>query len=83
MPNQHRSNPVTFRPPEDDRARLHEAAAATGRPVGAILTEALRLWLDLSEGDGLLIREMRRDLAREAAAEAAVPGVVAGERIER
>lgn len=69
MPNQHRSNPVTFRPPEDDRVRLHEAAAATGRPVGAILTEALRLWLDLSEGDGLLIREVRRDLAREAAAE--------------
>ena len=49
MPNKHRSNPVTFRPPEADRAWLREHAEATGRPAGAILTDALRLYRETAE----------------------------------
>jgi hypothetical protein len=41
MPSRHKANPFTFRPPEDDRAWLYEHAASTGRPVGAVLAEAL------------------------------------------
>lgn len=53
MPNVHRSNPVQFRPPADDREWLLARAEATGLPVNAILTQALR--------------EYREKTAREAA----------------
>lgn len=41
MPNQHKHPPIPFRPPEGDRAWLLAYAAATERPVNAILAEAL------------------------------------------
>ena len=41
MPSQHKANPVNFRPPEDDRVWLYAHAKATGRTIGAVLTEAL------------------------------------------
>jgi hypothetical protein len=41
MPNQHKTSPVSFRPPEADRAWLYAHAEATGTSVGAILAEAL------------------------------------------
>lgn len=42
MPSQHKTSPVSFRPPERDRAWLYAHAETTGRPVNAILAEALR-----------------------------------------
>lgn len=41
MASQHKRNPVTFRPPEGDRAWLYAYANAVGRTVGSILSEAL------------------------------------------
>jgi hypothetical protein len=41
MPSQHKHRPIAFRPPEGDRAWLLEYALRTGRPVNAILAEAL------------------------------------------
>src|SRR5258708_19817660 len=41
MPSQHRHSPVSFRPPEADRAWLLEHAKATGKAVNAALTAAL------------------------------------------
>jgi hypothetical protein len=45
MPSAHKHPPIGFRPPEADRARLLAFAEATGKPVNAILTEALREYL--------------------------------------
>ena len=41
MPSQHKTNPVTFRPPEDDRVWLYGHAEATGRRVGRFCSQAL------------------------------------------
>ena len=41
MPGQHKHPPVSFRPPEADRAWLLDHAKATGKAVNAILTAAL------------------------------------------
>lgn len=41
MPSQHKHRPVSFRPPEGDRAWLLARAAATGQPVNAVLADAL------------------------------------------
>lgn len=41
MPDQHKRNPVTFRPPEDDRVWLYAHAEETGRSIGSVLSEAL------------------------------------------
>lgn len=49
MPSQHKHRPVAFRPPEGDRARLLAYAERTGRPVGAVVSEAVRLYLDDAE----------------------------------
>lgn len=45
MPSVHKHPPIPFRPPEEDRARLLAYAEASGRPVNAILAEALREYL--------------------------------------
>lgn len=39
--DRHKTNPVTFRPPPEDRTWLYAHAKATAQSVGAILTEAL------------------------------------------
>ena len=44
MPSAHSKNPVPFRPPAAEREWLAAYAKETGRPVNAILTEALRLF---------------------------------------
>lgn len=41
MTDRHKHPPIAFRPPEGDRAWLLEYAATTGKPVNAVLTEAL------------------------------------------
>ena len=41
MTDRHKHPPIAFRPPEGDRAWLLEHAATTGRPVNALLAEAL------------------------------------------
>lgn len=46
--DRHALGPIPFRPPAgtDDRERLIAHAEATGRPVNAILAQALREYLD-------------------------------------
>jgi hypothetical protein len=44
MADRHKANPVTFRPPEGDRAWLYEHAAATGQSVGSVLARALAMY---------------------------------------
>lgn len=41
MPNQQKYRPISFRPPEADRLWLVAEHERTGRPVNAILAEAL------------------------------------------
>jgi hypothetical protein len=41
MGDRHKHGPISFRPTEGDRAWLHDYAAETGRPVRAVLKEAL------------------------------------------
>ena len=41
MPDRHAQTPISIRPPRDDRAWLEAYAAQTGRPVRAIIVEAL------------------------------------------
>lgn len=55
MSSQHKTNPVTFRPPEGDRAWLYAYAEVTGRSAGSILSEALaefRAWVEAGAIDG-------------------------------
>ena len=59
MTDRHKYAPVRFRPPEADRARLLSYAAEAGRPVNAVLAEALAEYLDRREED-------LRDLERRA-----------------
>ena len=46
MSSQHKHPPISFRPPEADRARLLQYAAETGEPVNAVLAKALAEYLD-------------------------------------
>jgi hypothetical protein len=46
MSSQHKHPPISFRPPEADRARLLQHAADTGEKVNAILTKALAEYLN-------------------------------------
>lgn len=41
MPDRHKHLPISFRPPEADRAWLEAYAGQTGQPLRAILAEAL------------------------------------------
>lgn len=41
MTDRHAQNPISIRPPKDDRAWLESYARDTGRPVRAIIVEAL------------------------------------------
>jgi len=51
MSSQHKTNPVTFRPPEGDRAWLYAYADAVGRAMGSILSEALAEYRKRREAD--------------------------------
>ena len=45
MPSQHKHSPISFRPPDADRARLLAYAKETGQPVGRVLSQALAEFL--------------------------------------
>jgi hypothetical protein len=49
--DRHKRAPVAFRPPEDDEKWLRDHAAATGQPVGAILTAALGAYRTLQSDE--------------------------------
>ena len=50
MPSQHKHNPIPFRPVDGDRTWLLAYAKAIGRPVNAILREALAEYRKRREG---------------------------------
>lgn len=55
MPDRHAQTPISIRPPKDDRAWLEAYARETGRPVRAILVEALaryRAWVTAGQDAG-------------------------------
>ena len=49
MPDRHKHQPIPFRPPEGDRARLLALAERSGQPINRILAEALAAHLDAAE----------------------------------
>jgi hypothetical protein len=49
MPNQHKRPPLAFRPPEDERLWLLAYQERTGKPMNAILTEAVRLFREAAD----------------------------------
>lgn len=51
MTDRHKVNPVTFRPPEGDRAWLYAYAKESGRPAGSILSEALAEYRQRKEAE--------------------------------
>ena len=51
MADRHKHTPVRFRPPEADRLWLLEYADKTGRPVNAVLAEALAEYRKRREAD--------------------------------
>src|SRR5258708_25048519 len=57
MPSQHRHSPVSFRPPEADRAWLLEHAKATGKAVNAVLTAALAAYREPCKEAFRVVRE--------------------------
>ena len=50
MPNRQKYRPISFRPPEADRLWLLEYADKAGRPVNAVLAEALAEYRSRREG---------------------------------
>lgn len=42
MPDRHKAAPLRFRPPEPERFWLADYQQQTGKPMNAILTEAVR-----------------------------------------
>jgi hypothetical protein len=50
MPDRHKHSPIRFRPREADRLWLLEYADKTGRPVNAVLAEALAEYRAQHEG---------------------------------
>jgi len=51
VPSVHKYPPIAYRPPVEVRDRLRAFAGQSGKPVSAIITEAVREYL-ASRGDG-------------------------------
>lgn len=51
MADRHKNNPITFRPPADDRAWLLAYAEETGQPVRRVLALALAAFRASVSGD--------------------------------
>jgi predicted DNA-binding protein len=64
MSSQHKHNPIPFRPPDGDRARLKGLAERTGQPVNRILAEALAAYLDAAENSTATRTYIAEDHAR-------------------
>jgi len=74
MADRHAQSPISIRPPRDDRAWLEAYAEQTGRPVRAILVEALareRARQEAADADRSLAARART-LRAAAAGEAAL-----------
>jgi len=51
MPDRHKHTPLRFRPPEPERLWLMDHHEKTGRPVNAILTDALSEYRERHDQD--------------------------------
>jgi hypothetical protein len=68
MTDRHAQNPISIRPPKDDRAWLEAHAKQTGRPVRAIIVDAIARERGRQEAGTVNDQELAAR-AREAGAE--------------
>ena len=66
MPDRHAQAPISIRPPKDDRAWLESYAKKTGRPVRAILVEALARERARQEAGTMTLTDADRSLIARA-----------------
>jgi hypothetical protein len=66
MPDRHKNPPLRFRPPEPERSWLAAYQERTGKPMNAILTEAVRL---------LMVKETKPGLVSNPLREHSQPGI--------
>jgi hypothetical protein len=67
MPDRHAQNPISIRPPKDDRAWLESYARQVGRPVRAVIVEAIARerarqeagTMDITDADRRLVTRSR------------------------
>jgi hypothetical protein len=74
MPDRHAQAPISIRPPRDDRAWLESYAKRTGRPVRAIIVEALARERARQEAGTMALTDADRRLAARARTLAAAEG---------
>jgi hypothetical protein len=81
MTDRHKHQPITFRPPEGDRAWLYEHAERTGLPVRRVLVLALAEYRAAHSGDTTphveTPAETPQRAARKRAAKPAAPRTTA------
>lgn len=68
MPDRHAQSPISIRPPKDDRAWLEAHARQTGRPVRAIIVDALARERARQEAGIMTLTGADRSLADRARA---------------
>jgi hypothetical protein len=66
MPDRHAQAPISIRPPKDDRAWLESYAKQAGRPVRAIIVEALARERARQEAGTMALTDTDRSLITRA-----------------